>query len=63
MDDASRFSLNDCLNKMEKVFLHLARVPDETGYVNEFLEAMDEAKGLLADDAKEQENQDIAVAV
>ena len=53
MDSIARFSFNDCLNRMNKAFLHLARVPEESGLVTQWLEAMDEAKGLLADLAKE----------
>ena len=53
MDEIARSSFDDCLNRMNKAFLHLARVPEESGLVTQWLEAMDEAKGLLADLAKE----------
>ena len=56
MDDIARFSFNDCLNRMEKAFLHLSKVPEEERYITEFIEALDECKGLLSDLAKE-ENQ------
>jgi hypothetical protein len=57
MDNIFRRSMDDSLNQMEKAFLHLATVPEEQPFVTQFLEALNEAKGLLADDAKEEINE------
>lgn len=43
-----RNEMNNLLNRMWAIFTHVVRVPDHSNHIQDYVEAQDEAKGLLS---------------
>jgi len=53
MDDIARASFNECLNRMWNLFCRVSHLETDQAEITMFIEAKDEATGLLGDLAKE----------